>query len=112
MKRKLIPIALLAALILVPAFVTLGWQNGATNAIAASRTVEATEADLGFQVAGRIESIAAREGVAVAQAAVLARLEQTELSARRAAAEAQLTSARALLTEMQRGARPEELQQA
>src|SRR5262245_66179651 len=112
MKRKVIPIAVLGALIIVAAFVILRRQGGATNAIAASGTVEATEADLGFQVPGRIETIDAREGVAVPQAAVLARLEQTELSARRAAAEAQLASARALLTEMQRGARPEELQQA
>jgi membrane fusion protein YbhG len=112
MKRKLIPIVVLGALIIVTAFVLLHRQGDAGDAIAASGTVEATEADLGFQVAGRIEAIDAREGVTVAQGAVLARLEQAELSARRAAAEAQLASARALLTEMQRGARPEELQQA
>jgi HlyD family secretion protein len=112
MKRKLIPVIVLGAVIAVTAFIMLRRGDESGAAIAASGTVEATEADLGFQVAGRIEEIAAREGTAVLQGNVLARLEQAELSARRAAAEAQLASARALLTEMQRGARPEELQQA
>ncbi len=79
--------------------------------IEASGTVEATAADLGFQTGGRILEIHVREGDVVAEGAVLARLDLAEPEARRAAAEAQLAVARALLEELERGARPEEVRQ-
>jgi len=78
----------------------------------ASGTVEATTADLGFQTGGRIEEILVREGDVVTEGAVLARLDLAELEARRAAAEAQLAAARAILRELEVGARPEERRQA
>jgi HlyD family secretion protein len=84
----------------------------ATESITAAGTVEATEADLGFQVGGRIERIAVRDGDRVGAGQELARLESAELEARRAAAEAQVAAARAQLAELQSGARPEELRQA
>src|SRR5690606_23480491 len=89
-------------------------RNGAdeSDAITASGTVEATEADLGFQVGGRIASIEVREGDRVEPGAVLARLDVAEVEARGAAAAAQVTAARALLLELERGARPEERRQA
>jgi len=114
MNRKRI----LAVVAVVVVLATAAWLvfgrggNGDTAAITASGTVEVTEADLGFQLGGRIASIAVREGDAVQPNAVLARLDAAELDARRAAAEAQVSAARALLLELQRGARPEELQQA
>jgi len=78
----------------------------------ASGTVEATEADLGFQLPGRIAWIGPREGDRVQAGEVVARLDARELEARRAQAEAGLEAARALLAELERGARPEELAQA
>jgi HlyD family secretion protein len=78
----------------------------------ASGTVEATEASLGVQVAGRIEGIRAREGDKVKAGDTLAIVDRAELNARRAQAEGQLAAARALLSEMERGARSEELAQA
>jgi HlyD family secretion protein len=85
--------------------------RGRSDALEASGTVEATEADLGFQVGGRVAEIRVREGDAVAAGALLARLDVSELKARRAAAEAQLDAARAVLAELERGSRPEELAQ-
>jgi HlyD family secretion protein len=79
--------------------------------IEASGTVEAREADLGFQMAGRIEWIGPREGDAVDGGAEVARLDTEELMARRRAAEAQLEAARALLAEMNAGSRPQEVAQ-
>lgn len=114
MKRK--RIAIVAAVLLVLA--TAGWlvfgRGGEDEggAIEASGTVEATEADLGFQLGGRIATIDVREGDAVQPGRVLARLDAAELDARRAAAEAQVKAARALLLELERGARPEERRQA
>ncbi len=83
-----------------------------SDGMGASGTVEATEAALGLQVAGRLESVRAREGDKVRAGDTLAVVDRTEITARRAQADAQLTAARALLAEMVRGARPEELAQA
>jgi HlyD family secretion protein len=82
------------------------------GSVGASGTVEATEASLGVQVAGRIEGIRAREGDKVKAGDTLAIVDRAELNARHAQAEGQLAAARALLSEMERGARSEELAQA
>lgn len=80
--------------------------------ILASGTVEATDADLGFQVAGRIESIAVREGAEVEEGRELAVLDRRELLARRRMAEAQAVAARATLEELTSGFREEDIGQA
>ncbi len=80
--------------------------------LVASGTVEATEARLGFQAAGRIERISVQEGDRVDSGAVLARLDQSEMLARRDQAEAQVDAAQALLTELESGFRSEEIAQA
>ncbi|MBI4520261.1 MAG: efflux RND transporter periplasmic adaptor subunit [Gemmatimonadetes bacterium] len=85
--------------------------KGGDRYLVASGTVEATEVDLGFQVAGRVERIDVREGDAVHAGAELAALDRAELEARRAAAEAQVTAVRAQLAELEAGFRPEELSQ-
>jgi HlyD family secretion protein len=109
---------IIAAVVVVAVLAIAGWLlfgrggEGEGDAIEASGTVETTEADLGFQLGGRIAGIAVREGDPVQAGAELARLDAAELDARRTAAEAQVAAARALLLELQRGARPEELEQA
>lgn len=77
--------------------------------IQASGTVEAREADLGFPMAGRIEWIGPSAGDEVRPGEEVARLDQEELKARKRAAEAQLEAARAMLTELRRGFRPQEI---
>jgi len=81
-------------------------------ALSASGTVEATEADIGFQSPGRIVALDVREGDRVTAGQVLARLDAAELEARLAAARAQAAMARAQLNELQRGPRLEEVAQA
>lgn len=90
----------------------LGRGEDDAGVLRASGTVEATDADLGFQVGGRLESVNVMEGDRVSAGAELARLEASDLNARRAAAAAQVDAARAQLAELERGARPEELAQA
>jgi len=80
--------------------------------IDASGTLEATEADLGFQVPGRIDSIMVQEGDRVDAGQRLAVLDRRELNARRDAVSAQAAAQRARLTELERGFRPEEVAQA
>lgn len=82
------------------------------ESLAASGTVEATEAQLGFQAPGRIESIRVREGDRVKAGDTLAILDRAELMARRAQGEAAIQAARALLAEMQNGSRSEDRVQA
>ena len=110
-KKILIPIAVLALLALMLRF-TVFRGRGDRDGLVASGSVEATEAQLGFQVPGRIDTVAVQEGDRVAAGQLLARLDVTELQARRAQAAAQLDAARALLRELLTGARTEELAQA
>jgi HlyD family secretion protein len=82
-----------------------------SDVVVASGTVEATEADLGFQAPGRIERIAVLEGDRAVAGQELAWLDRIELQARRQAAEAQAEAARAMLAELERGFRAEEIAQ-
>jgi len=82
-----------------------------TGEIRASGTVEATDADLGFQMPGRIESILVREGDSVQAGAEVAFLDQEELLARRMSAQAQREAALAFLAEMESGFRVEEVEE-
>ena len=102
--------------LVVAAAVAAGWfflrPNAPSDRLVASGTVEATEASLGVQLAGRIEEIRVREGDRVKAGDTLAVVDRAELLARRAQAEAQLSAAQSLLQEMERGPRSEELAQA
>jgi len=108
-------------LILIPAgVIVIGlilWSavfrgGGGDGFLFASGTVEATEARLGFLSTGRIEKIAVREGDAVNAGDELARLDRTETLARHRQAVAQVEAARAVLAELESGARTEEIAQA
>lgn len=80
--------------------------------LVASGTVEATDAQLGFQSPGRIVSLTPREGDRVTAGQEIARLDRAELEARRAQSEAQVEAAQAALAELERGSRREEIAQA
>lgn len=110
-KKILIPVAALALLALVLRFTVFRGGSG-DGVITASGSVEATEAQLGFQVPGRIDTVAVEEGDRVTAGQLLARLDVTELQARRAQAAAQLDGARALLAELEAGSRSEDVASA
>jgi HlyD family secretion protein len=110
--KRVVPVAVVVVAAAVVVWLFVAGRNGSTDALEASGSVEAMEADLGFQTGGRIASILVNEGDVVQQGSELARLDVAELDARRAGAEAQLDAARALLAELRQGARPEELRQA
>ncbi len=98
------------AVLLLSLIPALGACNGDENgAIRASGTVEATEADLGFQMAGRIDWIEPQIGDSVTAGREVARLDQAELLARKRSVEAQLEAARAVLRELRAGSRPQEI---
>lgn len=78
----------------------------------ASGTVEATDADLGFQLPGRLAEVFVTEGQRVEAGSEVARLDSRELGASVAAARAVLSAAEARLAELEGGARPQEVAQA
>ena len=98
--------------ILVPLVLAGACGQGNGDAVEASGTVEATEADLGFQAPGRIDSIFVDEGSRVTAGQRVAVLDLREAAARREAASAQLAAQQARLAELERGYRPEEVSQA
>jgi HlyD family secretion protein len=110
MKRRIAVVAVVV-IAAVAGWLALRGGDGAGE-IDASGTVEATDADLGFNAPGRVAEVMVREGDRVRKGDVLGRLEASEIEARRAAAEAQLEAARAALAEMEAGARSEEVAQA
>lgn len=110
-RRKIVlPVLGVLALAAIGYFV-LG-RGTRDEGLEASGTVEATEAQLGFQSPGRIERILVREGDRVAAGDTLAVLDRAELAARHAQARAQLAAAQALLSELEAGSRSEERVQA
>src|SRR5688572_32679061 len=100
--KRLILVPIAVIVIAVVGWMLLERNSNDGDSISASGTIEGTEADLGFQVGGRVADVSVREGDAVHVGQVLARLDQAELEARRAAAVAQAQSARALLSELDR----------
>lgn len=105
-----IRIVLVLAVVAVVAWLGLRGGRGAGDAgVVASGTVEATDADLGFQMAGRVLQVSVAEGDDVESGQELARLDTRELDAALAGARAQLDAAEARLSELERGARPQEV---
>ncbi len=111
-KKIVLPILLLAvvAAVLVWAFVFRTDEAG--GPLAASGTVEATDALIGFEIPGTIESIAVHEGDTVEAGDEIARLGTDELVAQRAQAEARIAAAEARLRELETGSRHQEISKA
>ncbi len=110
--KRVIPIMLLLAVGGVVGWTLWRQRRSAEGPLVASGTVEATDAQLGFQVPGRLVEIGPREGDRIEAGAVLARLDATETEARRAQALALSDTARAQLAELQAGSQAEEIGQA
>ncbi|MBT8488268.1 MAG: HlyD family efflux transporter periplasmic adaptor subunit [Gemmatimonadetes bacterium] len=104
--KIVVPLALLSGVVL---WWVLRPGTGDPASLEASGTVEATTADLGFQLPGRIQELPAAEGDAVVAGQRLARLDTRELEAGLLAARAREAAAAARLAELLAGARPQEI---
>ena len=109
MKNRIRSLVLVLAAVAAGIWYLRGAEDDSASELRASGTVEATDADLGFQSAGRVLDIRVAEGTKVEEGSELARLDAQELDATLAAAQAQLAAAEARLEELSRGARPQEL---
>ena len=87
-------------------------KEDVSHFIKVSGNVEATEADVGFKIPGRIISRFYEEGDWVEKGKVLAKLDDEDLRQRVDLARATLMSGQARLSKLLAGSRPEELRQA
>jgi len=101
LKKRLILVIFLALLLGVGALVFWGQQKERTSELYYSGTIEATQANLAFQVGGRVNEVPVDEGQAVETDQVLAVLDQGSFLAVRDQARANLMRARETLTQMQ-----------
>lgn len=109
--KKIVPVLLLIAAGSGAAWYYRSRPAPAGDGLVASGTVEATDAQLGFQLPGRVVSIAPREGDRVRAGQELARLDRAEIEARREQSQAQVQAAEAALAELRQGSRQEEIGQ-
>ncbi|MDO9586170.1 MAG: efflux RND transporter periplasmic adaptor subunit, partial [Syntrophales bacterium] len=88
--KKIIIIAFVILLMGVGPLVYFGQWRSQRGELYYSGTIEATQANLAFQVSGRVISVAVREGHAVRKDQFLAELDPAELRSRKEQAEANL----------------------
>ena len=81
-RKRIIPVVAVVV-VAVALYFILRARNGG-GPLDASGTVEATDAQLGFQAAGRIDTLLVDEGDRVKAGQLLARLDQSELMTRAA----------------------------
>lgn len=93
MKIKIIILIFFSLLIVVSLSAFLGQGCGNSNDMFYSGTIEAIESDISFQVQGRVTEILVDEGALVSKGQEMARLDQSEFSARLDQAKAGLISA-------------------
>jgi HlyD family secretion protein len=111
-RKQLLPLALVLAIVAIAVYLTTRRSRPDESSLAASGTVEATDAALAFQAPGRIVEVRVHEGDRVRAGDTVAALDRAELEARRGQSIAALAVARARLAEMEHGARAEEVVQA
>ena len=113
-RRRIFAIAALVAL-LVAALATHGFGlfgREDDGALTLHGNVDIRQVDLGFRVAGRVQSILFDEGARVADGTVLARLDPAPLQDQLNAAQAQIAVTAAELHKRRNGNRPQDIAQA
>lgn len=111
MKKIIIPIIIIAVATAV--FIFIKSRNGGSDSdISFTGTVEVTEVDLSFKVAGRIKDVLAEEGNAVKAGEDVASLDDADLRLAVASAKANVDLSQAALNELLAGSRRQEIQNA
>lgn len=112
--KRLLPLLVLILAALAAGAGYRAWQaeRAPQDSLTLYGNVEVREVALGFNVAGRVDAMAAEEGDAVAAGDILARLETGRFEATVAAARAEFDARRAALDALETGTRPEEIARA
>jgi HlyD family secretion protein len=93
LKKKIIIIVFLILFIAAGIFVYFGQRNNNQSELSFSGTIETTQANLSFQIPGRVASVTAREGQSVTKDQVIAELDRAEFQSRYDQAKANLDRA-------------------
>ena len=101
LKKRLILIGFLALLLGVGVLVYWGQRQEGLSELYYSGTIEATEANLAFQVSGRVSAVFFDEGQVVEKKQLLAVLDQEEFNARREQAQSDLMRSREGLKQLE-----------
>jgi HlyD family secretion protein len=107
--RRFVPLLVLAVA-LAGYFAFRAYQS--TRPYEWSGTVEARTISVGSRTGGRVKEVLVREGDRVAAGKELLTLEPGDLEAQRLQAQAQLEQAQANLEKLEKGSRPEEIEEA
>jgi HlyD family secretion protein len=110
MKHRLVVVGALVAIAFAVTATSCGWRK--EKQLSASGTLEARNINVGSKVGGRITQVLAREGDRVAANQLLVAFDDEELEARVIQARGRLDQAKANLSKLRRGYRPEEIAQA
>ena len=93
MKKKVIAIVFIILFITVGLLVYIGQKNNREKGLYYSGTIETTQANLSFQVPGRVVKVNVQEGQSVTKNQIIAELDRAEFESRYAQARANLDRA-------------------
>lgn len=111
-RRRLAPLAFVVALGLGAWWWSVSQATGAASSLAASGSIEAEDAALACEIAGRVAAIRVEEGQRVKAGDLLVEIDASLLEAQLKQAEAAVDVAKANLALLEDGARPEEVREA
>lgn len=113
MKHKILAVLLLVAVAGAGGIALCRFLgDGKNDAIAAAGTIEATEVSVTAKESGTLSAAGFKEGDRVGKGQVLGRLVRNDLEAQQAQDRAALERARAILADLRKGARPQEIREA
>ena len=113
MKHKILAVLLLVAVAVAGGIALCRFLgDGKNGAVAAAGTIEVTEVSVTAKESGTLSSAGFREGDRVGKGQVLGRLVRNDLEAQQAQDRAALERARAMLADLRKGARPQEIREA
>ena len=93
MKKRIIIIVFIILFVTVGTLVYIGQKNNREKGLYYSGTIEATQANLSFQVPGRVALVNVQEGQSVSKNQIVAQLDREEFESRYAQAKANLERA-------------------
>jgi len=93
LKKRIIIIVFIIFFLAVGSFVYVGQKNNRQKGLFYSGTIETTQANLSFQVAGRVAQVLVQEGQSVTRNQLIAELDRSEFESRQSQARANLDRA-------------------
>lgn len=110
MSKKLL--AVVVIILVLAGFAAYKMQGRKVSGITATGTIEITRTDITPKVSGYIGELAIKEGDIVSLGQVVARISRADLEAQKLRDEAALAKAEMQLTDLKKGARPQEIREA